>query len=78
MSKRKAKLLEIEEDIFLETILTSNGADVIAKKIYLILKDDITVSKDLKTLYKEGLWGKDGGTKRRLRNRIYAIKRLHR
>ena len=31
--KRKPKLalLEIEEDIFLDTVLTSNGADVIVK-----------------------------------------------
>ena len=79
MAKRKSKLplLEIEQDIFLATILTSNGADVIANKIYTIIKDDITISADLKQLYRDGLWGKDVLTKRRLRNRIYAMKWLN-
>ena len=75
--KPKLPLLAIEEKVFLDVILTSNGADVIAKRILAVIKNDEEVCDNLKTLYRQGLFGKDAKVKRRLRNRIYAMKRLH-
>ena len=75
--KPKLPLLEIEEKIFLDVVLTSNGADVIAKKILAVIKDKLEVCDNLKSLYREGLFGRNPKVKRRLRNRIYSIKRLN-
>ena len=75
--KEKCPLLEIEEHMFLDNILTSNGADTIAKRIYEVIKDADGISDNLKTLYREGLYGKNASIKRRLRNRIYAMKRIN-
>ena len=68
-------LLEIEESIFLEAILKSSCADVIAKAIYEIIKDAVEISESLKNLYRQGLFGTDKKIKKRLRNRMYAIRR---
>ena len=71
-------LLEIEEDVFLNSILTSNGADVIVKKIYEFIKDDPHISDQLKKLYKDGLYSRDPKAKHRLRSRMYFIRRINR
>ena len=70
-------LLELEEAIFLEVILTSSCADVIAKSIYEVIKDGDEIFQGLKDLYRQGLFGTDKKIKKRLRNRMYAIRRKH-
>ena len=78
-SKRQDRLylLELEEAIFLEVILTSSCADVITKSIYEVIKDGQEISQSLKDLYREGLFGTDKKIKKRLWNRMYAIRRKH-
>ena len=70
-------LLELEEAIFLEVILTSSCADVIAKSIYEAIKDGDEISQSLKDLYRQGIFGTDKKIKKRLRNRMYVIQRKH-
>ena len=74
---QRLPLLEIEEDVFLNSILSSNGADVIAKKIYEFIKDDPNISDQLKQLYKDGLYSRDPKIKHRLRSRMYFIQRIN-
>ena len=78
-AKRRTKcpLLKIEERMYLDNILTSNGADTVVKRSYEVIRDAEGVSVNLKNLYREGLYGRDQSVKRRLRNRMYAIKRLN-
>ena len=64
--------------MYLDNILTSNGVDTVAKRIYEVIRDAEEISVDLKALYREGLFGKNADAKRQLRNRMYAIKRLNR
>ena len=71
----KFPILVVEDSLFLDTILTSNCADVFAKHIYDVIKDDDEVAENLKNIYREGLYGKDKNIKRRLHNRIYAMRR---
>ena len=54
--------------MYLDNILTSNGADTVARRIYEVIRDAEGISLDLKMLYKEGLFGKNSNAKRRLRN----------
>ena len=61
--------------MFLDNILTSNGVDVIAKRIYEVIKDAQDIEEKLKLLYRQGLFGSDAKIKRRLRNRMYTIRR---
>ena len=68
-------LLEIEENIFLEAILKSSCADIIAEAIYEIIKDAVEISDSLKNLYRQGIFGTDKKIKKWLRNRMYAIRR---
>ena len=77
--KRRGKcpLLEIEERMYLDNILTANGADTIAKRIYEVIKDADGISADLKALYRDGLYGRNKNDRRRLLNRMYAIKRIN-
>ena len=76
--KSKCPLLEIEERMYLDNILTSNGADTVARRIYEVIRDAEGISLDMKTLYKEGLLGRNANAKRHLRNQMYAIKCLNR
>ena len=75
---QRLPLLEIEEDVFLNSILMSNGADVIAKKIYEFIKDDPNISDNLKKLYKDGLYSWNPKEKCHLRSRMYFILRINR
>ena len=75
---QRLPLLKIEEDVFLNSILTSNGVDVIAKKIYEFIKDDPNISDNLKTLYKDGLYSRNPKIKWHLRSRMYFIRRINR
>ena len=76
--KTKCPLLEIEEQMYLDNILTSNGADTVAKRIYEVIRDAEGVSFNLKTLYREELFARNATAKRRLRNHMYTIKHLNR
>ena len=70
----KCPLLEIEEQMYIDNVLTSNGADTIAKRIYEVIKDGEGISENLKALYENGLYRRNKNDWRQLLNRMYAIK----
>ena len=61
---KKFPILVVEDSLFLASILRSNSTDVIAKRIYSIIKNDAEVPEDLKIIYRERLFGKNANVKR--------------
>ena len=76
-SSERFPLLKMKQNLYLDFLLTSNGADTIAKRILAVLKHADDVSPNLINFYKQRLWGNDPKVKRCLHNRMYAIKRLN-
>ena len=64
--------------MYLDNVLTANGADTIAKRIYDVIKDGDGISSNLRALYRDGLYGKNANDRRCLRNRMYAIRHINR
>ena len=66
---------KVEENAFLESLKICNSTEVSAEKIYLTIKDDADIPRNLKLMYREAVYGSDEKVRNRIRNRVGNIRR---
>ena len=74
-AKGRFSIFAVEQRVFIESILNLNGTDALARAIYDQLKDDDQVPDALKQVYQNGLFTNNKKSKRRVRNRMYTLRR---
>ena len=75
--KGRFSILDIENKLFLEVVLTSSSTLVIAENLYEGIKDKSYVPEELKNVYRQGLFGRNEKARARIKNRVYTLRRNH-
>ena len=66
---------KVEVTAFLDSLEISSSTDVSMQKIYYAIRDDSNVCDDLKSLYREAIFGSEKMVKARIKNRIGNFRR---
>ena len=73
--RERYAMFKIEENAFLESLKICNSTEVSAEKIYLTIKDDEDIPRNLRLMYKEAVYGSNDKVRNRIRNRIGNLRR---
>ena len=61
---------KVEVEAFLDTLAIATSNEISASKVYDAIKDIPEVNSNLKSLYREALFGRDEDMKSRIKNRM--------
>ena len=73
--KAKFPSYKVEVEAFLSSLEIATSSDISAAKCYDAIRDLPDVNENLKSLYKEALFGKDKDVKARIKNRMSNFRR---
>ena len=74
-AKGRFTIRNLENQMFIDNILKCSGTEAIAKTIYDTMKSHEDIPDALKEVYRIGLYTKNKKAQRRVRNRMYTLRR---
>ena len=68
-------IFKLEEKGFVESLEICNSTEVLAEKIYYTIRDSDEIPENLKTIYREAVFGHQEKVRTRIKNCISNIRR---